>query len=68
MERELFQLVTGAFFTLNGAVLWVIWREIEKLRKESHANNSERLVQQHQIKELALDVEKIFDRLETRTT
>lgn len=62
----LFPIITGAFFALNGAILLVVWREIEKVRKRQHDQGTDLTVQGAQIKELARDVETIFQRIETR--
>lgn len=62
----LFPIITGAFFALNGAILLVIWREIEKVRKRQHDQGTDLTVQGAQIKELARDVEAIFQRIDTR--
>lgn len=70
MERDaifvLFPIVTGAFFALNGAILLIIWREVEKVRKRQHDQGTDLTVQGAQIKELAKDVEVIFTRLDQR--
>ncbi len=62
----LFPIITGAFFALNGVILMVIWQEIKSLRKSRYDGDQVSLAHGLQIKELAKDVEVIFDRLEQR--
>lgn len=63
----LFPIVTGAFFALNGAILLTIWQEVKRVRDRVHGQGTDLTVQGGQIKELAKDVEVIFDRLEARS-
>jgi hypothetical protein len=62
----LFPIIVGAFFALNGAVLLTVWSEVKRVRDRQHDQGTDLTVQGAQIKELAKDVETIFDRLETR--
>lgn len=62
----LFPIITGAFFALNGAILLVIWHEVKRVRDRVHSQGTDLTVQGAHIKELAKDVEVIFDRLEER--
>lgn len=62
----LFPIITGAFFALAGAIMWTVWREVEKVRKRQHDQGTDITVQGAQIRELAKNVETILERIDRR--